>query len=60
MVGAMGTRRPPTNVVPRAKWSLKSLFYPQFESSTIEKKYILRYLKNNLSLKSSFTGHHIN
>jgi hypothetical protein len=45
MVGAMGTRRLPTNVVPHEKWSLKSLFYPRFDSSTIEKKYILNYLK---------------
>jgi adenylate cyclase 9 len=45
MVGAMGTRRLSTNIVPREKWSLKSLFYPQFDSSTIEKKYILSYLK---------------
>jgi len=45
MVGAMGTRRLSTNVVPREKWSLKNLFYPQFDSSTIEKKYILSYLK---------------
>jgi adenylate cyclase 9 len=45
MVGAMGTRRLSANIVPREKWSLKSLFCPQFESSIIEKKYILRYLK---------------
>jgi hypothetical protein len=45
MVGAMGTRRLSTTVVPREKWSLKSLFYPQFDSSTIENKYILSYLK---------------
>ncbi|CAF1037346.1 unnamed protein product [Adineta steineri] len=45
MVGAMGTRRLSTNVVPREKWSLKNLFYPQFDSSNVEKKYILSYLK---------------
>lgn len=45
MVGAMGTRRLPTNIVPREKWSFKSLFYPQFDSSIIENKYILNYLK---------------
>ena len=45
MVGAMGTRRLSTTVVSREKWSLKSLFYPQFPSSNIEKKYILSYLK---------------
>lgn len=45
MVGAMGTRRLPTTDVTREKWSLKSLFYPQFQSSIIEKKFILSYLK---------------
>ena len=45
MVGAMGTRRLPTTTVPREKWSFKSLFSPEFESSIIEKKYLLRYLK---------------
>jgi hypothetical protein len=45
MVGAMGTRHLSTNVVPREKWSLKSLFYPRFDSSTIENKYVLSYLK---------------
>jgi hypothetical protein len=45
MVGAMGTRRVSANVVPHENWSFKSLFYPQFDSSTIEKKYILNYLK---------------
>jgi len=45
MVGAMGTRHLSTNVVPREKWSLKSVFYPRFDSSTIENKYALSYLR---------------
>ncbi|CAF3562831.1 unnamed protein product [Rotaria sp. Silwood1] len=45
MVGAMGTRRLSINVVPREKWSLKSLFHSQFDSAIIEKKYNLNYLK---------------
>ncbi|CAF0948730.1 unnamed protein product [Rotaria sordida] len=45
MVGAMGTRRLSINVVPREKWSLKSLFHSQFDSPTIEKKYNLNYLR---------------
>ena len=45
MVGAMGTRRSSTTVVPHEKWSFKSLFYPQFDVATIENKYILNYLK---------------
>ncbi|CAF1221218.1 unnamed protein product [Rotaria magnacalcarata] len=45
MVGAMGTHPMSTNVVPREKWSLKSLFYSQFDSPTIEKKYNLNYLR---------------
>jgi hypothetical protein len=45
MVGAMGTRLLSTNIVPSEKWSLKSLFYPKFESPIIEKKYLLRYLE---------------
>ncbi|CAF4364973.1 unnamed protein product [Rotaria sp. Silwood2] len=45
MVGAMGTRRLSINVVPREKWSLKSLFHSQFDLPTIERKYNLNYLK---------------
>ncbi|UJR20313.1 hypothetical protein I4U23_023444 [Adineta vaga] len=45
MNGAMGTHRLSTAVVPHEKWSLKNLFYPQFDSPTNEKKYILSYLK---------------
>lgn len=45
MVGAMGTRRLSANVVPREKWSLKSLFYSQFDSPIIENKYNLNYLR---------------
>ena len=46
MVGAMGTRRLSTMVAPREKWSFKSILHPEFESKTIERKYILSYLKN--------------
>lgn len=45
MVGAMGTHLLPTNVVPREKWPIKSLFYPKFEPPSVEKKYNLNYLK---------------
>ncbi|CAF3436410.1 unnamed protein product, partial [Rotaria sp. Silwood2] len=42
----METQRLSSNVLPHEKSILKSIFYPQFESSLIEKKYQLNYLTN--------------
>ncbi|CAF5099552.1 unnamed protein product, partial [Rotaria sp. Silwood1] len=42
----METRHLSTDVFPHEKNLLKSIFYPQFESSLIEKKYQLSYLTN--------------
>jgi hypothetical protein len=44
MVGAMETRRLSKEVVPREKYSFRSIFYPSFESKSIENKYIQSYL----------------
>jgi len=46
MVGAMKTRHFSSNIVNQEKWSLKSIFYPKFESKLIENKYLLSYLTN--------------
>lgn len=46
MVGAMETDHLSSNEFFRKKNLLKSIFYPQFESSILEKKYQLTYLKN--------------
>jgi len=41
----MATRRLSTNAVNKEKFSLKSIFYPKFESKITENKYLLSYLK---------------
>jgi hypothetical protein len=42
----MESRRVSVNVVPRENWSLKSIFFPRFDSSLIENKYLLNYFKS--------------
>jgi len=46
MVGTMKTRHLSSNIVNQEKCSLKSIFYPKFESKLIENKYFLSYLTN--------------